>query len=897
MNEVAARLASAIADRYRVEREIGAGGMATVYLAHDLRHDRKVALKILRPELASAIGAQRFLHEIRTTANLQHPNIVPLHDSGEVDGTVFFVMPFVSGESLDGRLAREKQFAIADAVRIASEVASALDYAHRQGVIHRDIKPANILLQDGRAQVVDFGIALAASAGGDARLTETGLSLGTPQYMSPEQAMGERDIDARTDVYSLGCVLYQMLVGDPPFRGATVQQTIARVVADAPRPPRELRRSVPVPVQETVLIALEKLPADRFSTAADFVRALAGTPASELGIAARRETSRSTSLTRGLRRAWRPLAFVLAGAVVSAAVVRAFDRDGSGREAGEPRFFSVSLPDDAPVIAGREHFGTAVGAFALSRDGRQVVYVTGTPTETRLMLVRLDNGTSTALQGTTHGRSPAFAPDGRSIVFVQADSSIQRLSIDDGSVTQLVRDASGSLTWGNDDRLFLSGGCRVVSAKGGQSTALSPLACMESTVSSDAAPIGSRADWMLLNIRGVIQLLSARTGELRPITLPGAKDARSPDAVLRGSSPRYVAPGYLVFARGNTLFAALFDGQRLTLTSDPQPILTHVRREQSGQAQFAVSNDGTLVWADGEDGGISRFVWVTREGRVVDTLFVAPAEVASYALSADGRQLAYSHVGTDGRTSLSVADLERRVVDPIPYPVALHPDDWVRGGRALSATLDHGEGNVRAALVTMNGARGVVDTVTWLLGDESRDGRFRCQSHVLGGAVGSWSPVRWWRTEQPSDTVKLAEAGVWCRFSPDGRFLAWNGPVSDKGEGGIFVAATGGPNAGARVQVAPDDADEPRWTADGRKIVYRRATQWFEVPAPTPDLKPNGNPRLLFDGAYLQAWASWDMGPDGRLLLLQGVPPLHLTRLNVITNFRRYLEQKLAQAR
>jgi hypothetical protein len=366
--------------------------------------------------------------------------------------------------------------------------------------------------------------------------------------------------------------------------------------------------------------------------------------------------------------------------------------------------------------------------------------------------------------------------------------------------------------------------------------------------------------------------------------------------MLRGSSPHYVAPGYLVFARGNTLFAAPFDAERLVLTADPQPILGRVRREQSGQAHFAVSGDGTLVWADGDDGGISRFVSVTPEGRVEDTLFVAPTDVASYALSADGRRLAFSHLETDGRITLAVADLERRVVDPVPYPVPLHPDDWVRGGRAISVTLDHGDGSVRPALVTMNGARASVDTLSWLLGDESRDGRFRCQSHVLGGAVRSWSPVRWWSTAQPSDTMKLADAGVWCRFSPDGRFVAWNGPVSDVGEGGIFVAATAGSNAGARVQVAPDDADEPRWTTDGRKIRYRRATRWFEVPAPTSELKPTGNPRLLFEGDYLQAWASWDMGPDGRLLLLQGVPPLRLTRLNVITNFRRYLEQKLAQS-
>src|SRR5712692_11256628 len=209
MTDAVARLSAALEDRYRIERELGAGGMATVYLAHDVRHDRKVALKVLRPELSAILGGERFLTEIKTTANLQHPHILPLHDSGEADGLVFYVMPYVEGESLRDRLAREKQLPVEDAVRIAHEVADALHYAHQHGIVHRDIKPENILLHGGHAQVADFGIALAASRSeGGTRMTETGMSLGTPQYMSPEQAMGEREITARSDVYALGCVLY-----------------------------------------------------------------------------------------------------------------------------------------------------------------------------------------------------------------------------------------------------------------------------------------------------------------------------------------------------------------------------------------------------------------------------------------------------------------------------------------------------------------------------------------------------------------------------------------------------------------------------------------------------------------------------------------------------------------
>src|SRR4051812_8091462 len=255
--------------------------MATVYLAQDIRHDRKVALKVLHPDLAAALGAQRFLAEIRTTANLQHPHIVPLHDSGEAGGILYYVMPFVEGESLRDRLNRERLLPIEDAIRIAGEVADALSYAHSHGVIHRDIKPENILLHGGHAVVADFGIALAVQAAGTARLTQTGLSLGTPQYMSPEQAMGEASVDARADVYALGAVTYEMLIGEPPFTGPSLQAIIARVVSEDPRPLIPQRKSIPPAVEGAVLKALEKIPADRFATPAEFAGAMhASVPAS-----------------------------------------------------------------------------------------------------------------------------------------------------------------------------------------------------------------------------------------------------------------------------------------------------------------------------------------------------------------------------------------------------------------------------------------------------------------------------------------------------------------------------------------------------------------------------------------------------------------------------------------
>ena len=262
MTEITARLSTALADHYQIERRLGEGGMATVYLAEDLKHKRKVALKVLKPDLAAVLGAERFVQEITTTANLQHPHILPLFDSGtagETDGGtpfLYYVMPYIEGETLRDKLDRETQLSIDEAVRIASDVAGALDYAHRHGVIHRDIKPENILLHDGRPMVADFGIALAVSAAAGGRMTETGLSLGTPHYMSPEQATAEKDLSARSDVYSLGSVLYEMLTGSPPHVGASAQQIIMKIVTEEAAPVTSLRKSVPPNVAAAVAKSL-----------------------------------------------------------------------------------------------------------------------------------------------------------------------------------------------------------------------------------------------------------------------------------------------------------------------------------------------------------------------------------------------------------------------------------------------------------------------------------------------------------------------------------------------------------------------------------------------------------------------------------------------------------------
>jgi serine/threonine-protein kinase len=265
------RLESGLSGRYTIERELGQGGMAIVFLAQDLRHDRKVALKVLRPEVSAEVGAERFLREIKMAAGLTHPHILPVYDSGEADGLLFYVMPNMEGRSLRERLDGERQLPLEDALRITREVASALDYAHRHQVVHRDIKPENILLHEGAAMVADFGIGKALSGGGS--VTQTGMTLGTPAYMSPEQASGDSDIDGRSDLYSLGCVLYEMLSGEPPFTGPTAQAIIAKRFV-SPIPKVRVTRDVPEAVDEALTRALSRTPVDRFPTAAEFAVAL-----------------------------------------------------------------------------------------------------------------------------------------------------------------------------------------------------------------------------------------------------------------------------------------------------------------------------------------------------------------------------------------------------------------------------------------------------------------------------------------------------------------------------------------------------------------------------------------------------------------------------------------------
>ena len=439
MSDAISRLNAALEGRYAIERELGEGGMATVYLADDLKHERKVALKVLKPELAAVVGAERFLAEIKTTANLTHPHILPLFDSGEADSFLFYVMPHIEGESLRERIDREKQLGVDDSVAITRKVADALDYAHEHGVVHRDIKPGNILLSErGEPLVADFGIALAVSAAGGGRLTETGLSLGTPHYMSPEQATGDQDVGPATDIYALGCVLFEMLVGEPPFTGGNAQAVLAKILmGDAPAP-ADTRTSVPANIDAAVRRAVEKIPADRFTTAESFASALSDPGFGHVG--------EDGVGRRGRVGPWRSATLLATLVAIVSLGGLAVTLSRQGPSAPTARFREV-LGEGRAVVRGGGIW------LDVAPDGQSFVYVGPGPNgDTQLWQRSLGDPDPRPVAGTEGGQSPALSPDGRHVAF-QVDGGIRVVPLFGGRPYTLASQG-GSPSWGSDGTIY-----------------------------------------------------------------------------------------------------------------------------------------------------------------------------------------------------------------------------------------------------------------------------------------------------------------------------------------------------------------------------------------------------------------------------------------------------------
>lgn len=847
MTDTHSRLASALSDRYRIERELGQGAMAIVYLAHDIKHDRKVALKVLKPELAAVLGAQRFIVEIKTTAALQHPHILPLFDSGEVDGFLFYVMPFIDGETLRAKLGRETQLPVAEAIAIASDVADALHYAHTHGVIHRDIKPENILLANGRPMVADFGIALAVSAAAGRRMTETGLTLGTPHYMSPEQATAEKEISARSDIYSLASVLYEMLTGNPPHTGATAQQIIMRIVTENVVPVTHLRKAVPEHVADALAQALEKLPADRFSSAAEFAAALNG----RLTTHAIAHHARDKKIPEPWRRiVIGACAVALVSIAVAGWALLGNRLSGGISERVEFAYRPNNAADDRTEVE-------------ISRDGRRIVQALKDSSGVRHIVIReLSSTALTVVPGTDGAEVPSFSPDDQSIVF-RADGKLRRIAATGGPSTVLADQAMGGASWGDDGTIIYtksSDGLWRVSAGGGPPMRVTTLDTSRNEFNHwypQLLPGGDNAIYTSYSTpidRSRIEVVNLKTGRQTVLI---------EDAIFG----RYVASGHLLFARADAIFAVPFDVKKLKVLGPPEPVIDNIAWTPSyGAVGFSVSENGTLVYIKGTEWRLPRRVlWADRAGNK-QPLLAESGLWAEPRLSPDGRWLAVTRLDPDFQ--IWIWDIERRVLSQLTHSAgASTTANWMPDSRSLIHTVEQPVFDLVRTPINGTAQTSVFSTpfdkaATSISPDGKTVAYYERFDHdrlmfvpVGGGAA---VPLEVRPTSQRNGD-----------FSPNGRWFTYE-ELDQTQTPQVFVRELSGSDG--RRQVSDGSGDQPRWTRGGREIVYRKGDDMLAVSF-EPETGAVGKPVLLFrcaDAGRLLGNRSvgYDVTPDGSRFVL-----------------------------
>jgi serine/threonine-protein kinase len=800
-----AALTSALSSHYQIEREIGRGGMAVVYLARDAKHDRRVAIKVLDPDLGAVLGVDRFLSEIRVTATLQHPNLLPLFDSGEVSGLLYYVMPFIEGETLRARIDREKQLPVDEAVRIGVAIANAADYAHSHGIIHRDLKPDNILLQSGQPVVADFGIALAVSNSSGGRLTQTGITLGTPEYMSPEQATGDRAIDARSDVYAIGAMIYEMLIGEPPHTGATSQAIIARIVTERAPSVRDRRSSVPEHVDAAIARALETLPADRFATAKEFADALQGRGLPRSTHAARATRSRPTRAMVG--------AAGLAACVAIAATI------GWWRSAHRPPLaverFRVDVP---PGFA----FGAGAGKrVALSPDGRSVAFASG---DARLYIRRLDQ-VDPVLVPNARPIAPElhFSSDGRWIAYWDHGPNKIPIGVGDTAATptRLVSlDKLGAIiSFGADEMIYaFENAVWSVPSSGGTPR---KLAAMDTTL--DAAWIGRGI--MLPDGKTIAFAVNPRGtrgyDDMRLALLSIDDGRRTLLENVQGIGVHGYVDGILVFSRTNgRVLGVRVDLRHRKAIGEPQELMPTVSVPSTN---IAVNENGTVAYiAAGFPP--SRVEVVDELGTVATTL----SEIRPYlgaVPSPDGKHIALTSAAQN-EVMLWQYDVESRVMTRVtPTPVAR--PTWSADGRRLAfiGTVPSLPGN--AIWTAIDGSSGVAPIPgIAALGfpisvlSLTHDGKYAVVARgIRPGEPAGTSIV----TAVPLDggapipILEHANNPLSFEVSPNGRWIAYES--REAGDHNVFIRPF--PRGDGQIQISADQGDDPSWSPDGRTLYYR----------------------------------------------------------------------------
>ncbi len=887
MSDIAEKLKVAIADRYVIERELGAGGMATVYLAQDVKHERKVALKVLRPELAAVLGGERFVQEIKTTANLQHPHILPLFDSGEAGSFLYYVMPYIEGETLRDRLNRETQLGIEEAVQMTVELADALDYAHREGVIHRDIKPENILLHDGRPMVADFGIALAVSAAAGGRMTETGLSLGTPHYMSPEQATAEKELTPRSDVYSLASVLYEMLTGNPPHVGATAQQIIMKIVTEEAQPVTAVRKSVPPQVAGAVAKALERLPADRFGTAQEFADALQGR-----GIVFA-PTGTQAAGTGGPATGWRARLrdpMVLVPSVVAIVAVAAFavsllrTRSPEDAEPVPPIRFVMSSKATT-----RPNPNWWPWPAAISPNGGVVVYNVATADNSQLYALRTDQLVAQPIPGTEGAMQPYFSPDGAWLAF-EVGGKHRKVRLD-GSAPVTVTDASAfnGADWTDSGEIILGAigpirGLARVSAAGGEPVVLTH----PDTVVGELEHLWPIAVPGEQAVVFVIWFGSLASSQLAVASLDDGTVVR---LGIDGIRPLAVLDGMLVYVQDDgAVMAVGLDAGRMALDGRPMPVHDPVQVGQAnnGNSGIFISRGGALVASRGQR--LATLARLTSTG-VVDPILPEARELGSVALSPDGRRIAVV-VGQGRESDVWIYDRQLGTFARLTTLESVTSVTWAADGAhvVFTATGDSARGAVWKQLAA-GGAPPEKLMEHPLLTPWAAMAPNGQALLVTALAEGNWSifrvPLDSGAVVRPYVATLANETGG--AFSPDGGWVAVGSDESGRDE--VYVRSF--PNPSSKVQISVTGGVEPIWSADGSRLFYRsgRGTIIAARVALGADFALLGRDTVI-TGVDFANTLTGDFAYDGAdrsfVMLMQGSEAFDLVIApNWITEFRR----------
>jgi serine/threonine-protein kinase len=878
-------LASGLDGKYRIEGTIGSGGMATVYLADDLRHHRKVAIKVLRPEIVAIVGGERFLKEIEVTANLHHPHILGLIDSGTANGLLYYVMPYMRGESLRGRLERERQLPVEDTIEITATVAGALDYAHRQGVVHRDIKPENILLHDGQAMVADFGIALALSHAAGSRLTETGLSVGTPQYMSPEQASGETRIDGRTDIYSLGATAYEMLAGQPPFTGPTAQAILSALITTEPAPVAQKRPNVPEHLAAAVHTALERIPADRFQSAGELAEAM------------RRPTERTSGRIRTGQKARRNRivlpAVVAAATLVLGLLLGRQLAPAAPAEGRDTRHWNLVLRESVPLaLTGPGPLGMWQLAIAVAPEGDKLAYATHQAGTTMIAVRTLSRDSSFVLPGTEGAYYPFFSPDGRWIGYFAGNQLRKVPASGGGAVTLTTVERPAGAVWRSEDEilLFQQDGfhMRRISADGGRDSSI------VLTSQFGAPEVLPGSDWVVGHLSsGQLALLSLEDTTMLAITRRGiipVDSVRLDDLVL-GASPKYLPSGHLVYGTGDGMLMAIpFDVKRREVRGGPVPVVSGVRIEEGfGFAQYATTRNGTLIYVPGQSQLFGRVALLRPDGGF-DTLPLPRGHYTQPRMSPDGTRLAVHATKSIGGWEILVVDLQTGV----PQRVAVsgnyraYPGAWAPDGQSIMVGLFRPVQNV------FLGAR-MYDfrQNSWTELPPFRGSYMTIAPNGREFVYSNWRTGDLFIRPLQGDTTStpIPARGWAASFSPDGKWLAWGGA-----DGGVSVSPL--PPTGAIYPVA-ERGQQPLWSPDGQGLIYRDARRFMHVSIDAAGgTFRSSRPTLLAEGPFIRTFA-WNhtMTPDGRIAALISTPGDNTRELGVITRFDEELRQRVPAAR